>query len=52
MIEDLKRKDHIVFDELPDKALTAPDLIENVSTRFRRAASYLRWQADALGLAF
>ena len=52
MIEDLKRKDHIVFDELPDKALTAPGLIENVSTRFRRAAPYLRWQADALGLAF
>ena len=52
LIEDLKRKDHIVFGELPDKALTAPDLIENVSTRFRRAAPYLRWQADALGLAF
>jgi uncharacterized protein (TIGR02453 family) len=52
MIEDLKRKDHIVFCELPDKTLTSAGLVDNVGARFRRAAPYLRWQANALGLAF
>ena len=52
LIEDLKRKDHIAICELPDKYVVSPDLVADVSDRYRRAAPYMRWQAEALDLPF
>ena len=52
MIEDLRRTDHIAFCELSDPEIVAADLVTEVTSRFRRAAPYLRWQAEALGLPF
>lgn len=51
-IEDLRRTDHIAFCEFPDVFVTRPNLIGEVSDRYRLATAYLRWQADALGLEF
>ena len=51
-IEDLKRKDHIAVCTLTDRQIVARDLIENVGEHYRRAAPYLRWQAEALDLEF
>lgn len=52
MIEDLKRTDHIAMCNLPDSVVTSADLIPFVAGRFRRASGYMRWQAEALELAF
>jgi uncharacterized protein (DUF2461 family) len=52
MIEDLRRTDHIAFCELSDSEIVAANLVTEVTSRFRRAARYLRWQAEALGLPF
>jgi uncharacterized protein (TIGR02453 family) len=52
LIEDLRRTDHIAFCELPDKFVVDPDLIGKVAGRYRKAKTYLRWQARALDLAF
>jgi uncharacterized protein (TIGR02453 family) len=51
-IEDLKRKDHIAFCNLSDREITAPGLVAEVVDRFRRAAPYLRWIAEAVRLDF
>jgi len=52
LIEDLRRTDHIAFCDLPDKVVVDPDLIGKVAGRYRKAKTYLRWQARALDLAF
>jgi hypothetical protein len=52
MIEDLRRTDHIALCRLPDAMVSDPRLVEDVAERYRRGATYLRWQAHALGLAF
>jgi hypothetical protein len=52
MIEDLKRTDPIAFCEFPDEIVVDPGLIETVAGHYRKAATYLRWQARTLDLAF
>jgi len=52
LIEDLKRKSHIAVCTLTDKAVVARDVVKNVAELYRRAAPFLRWQAEALRLEF
>jgi hypothetical protein len=52
MIEDLRRTDHIALCELPEASVSKPKLVEKVARRYGKSAAYLRWQAQALGLAF
>jgi uncharacterized protein (TIGR02453 family) len=51
-IEDLKRKDHIAVASLPQKAVTGPTTVEEVTRRLLAGREYLRFLCEAVDVVF
>jgi uncharacterized protein (TIGR02453 family) len=51
-IEDIKRKDFILYSPLTLEEFTSPDFIDRVEARFRAAQPMMRFLAGALGLPY
>ena len=52
MIEDLKRKDHIAICKLDHDVLFEPDLVKQVSARFRASKAYVQFLCEAIGVTY
>lgn len=50
LIEDLKRKDHIVLTKFKDRDICSPEFVKEISARMRLAMPYVRFLCDALHL--
>ena len=52
LIEDLKRKDFIASVRLSQKDITSAEFLEEFAARIKRAAPYMRFLCDAVGVPF
>jgi uncharacterized protein (TIGR02453 family) len=52
LIEDLKRKDFIVFAQLNQKQITAPDFLERYAEMCKAGSGYIKFLCEAVGVPF
>ncbi|USN98474.1 MAG: TIGR02453 family protein [Phycisphaeraceae bacterium] len=52
LVEDLKRKDHVVVSEMDEAAAVSPGFLGEFAKRCRTASGYVRWLTGTLDLPF